>query len=354
MQGNFCHDARRGHLAATKAILLFSNLVSLLAIGAIHAQSDSTWLKLEKEIVLPGVEGRIDHLSVDIPGKRLFVAALGNGTIEVLDLTKNERTAQISRLEEPQGLYFNATANCLYVASGGDGTLRIYNGRNLVLDDKIELGDDADNVRGDVHAGQIFVGYGSGALAIATLTGQNLGRIVLGSHPESFQLEQSGSRVFVNVPKETAVAVVDRTKKMVVAKWDINGTSANYPMALDEAHRRLFVGCRTPPEIVIFDTDSGHLVAKLPVVGDTDDLFFDPARRLLYVIGGQGAVDIVQMRDPNHYEPVERIPTASGARTGLLVPDFDRLFVAAPRRGSRPARILVYQIAHRQPAATKQ
>jgi DNA-binding beta-propeller fold protein YncE len=337
-----------------KATLLFSNLVTLLTIGVIHAQSDSTWLKLEKEILLPGVEGRIDHLSVDIPGKRLFVAALGNGTIEVLDLTKNERTAQISRLEEPQGLYFDATVNRLYVTSGGDGTLRIYNGTNLVLDDKIELGDDADNVRGDVHAGRIFVSYGSGALAITTLTGQNLARIVLGSHPESFQLEQGGSRVFVNVPKESAVAVVDRTKKMVVAKWNIDGTSANYPMALDEADRRLFVGCRTPPEVVVLDTDSGHLVARLPVVGDTDDVYFDPARRLLYVIGGQGSVDVIRMRDPNNYDRVERIPTASGARTGLFVPDFDRLFVAAPHRESQPARIFVYQIAHSQAAATEQ
>ena len=106
---------------------------------------------------------------MDVPGKRLFVAALGNGTIEVLDVTKNERTAQIPGLLEPQGVYFDPAANRLYVASGGDGTLRIYNGTNLVLDDKIELGDDADNVRGDVHAGRIFVGYGSGALAIATL-----------------------------------------------------------------------------------------------------------------------------------------------------------------------------------------
>lgn len=334
-----------------KAILFFSNLLTLVTIGTIHAQSDATWLKLEKEIALPGVEGRIDHLSVDIPGNRLFVAALGNGTIEVLDLTKNERTAQISRLEEPQGLYFNATADRLYVASGGDGTLRIYNGTNLALDHKIELGDDADNVRGDVHAGRIFIGYGTGALAITTLTGQRLGSIELGSHPESFQLEQNGSRIFVNVPKESAVAVVDRTKKMVVAKWGIDGTSANYPMALDEADRRLFVGCRIPPEVVVLDTNSGHLVAKFPVVGDTDDLYFDPARRLLYVIGGQGAVDVIRMRDPNNYERVERIPTASGARTGLFVPDFDRLFVAAPHRGSQPARILVYQVAQRQAAA---
>jgi DNA-binding beta-propeller fold protein YncE len=330
------------------------NLLLLLTIGTIHAQSDSPLLRLEKEIALPGVKGRIDHLSADVSGKRLFVAALGNGTIEVLDLIKNERTAQISRLEEPQGLYFDATTDRLYVASGGDGTLRIYNGTNLVLDDELKLGDDADNVRGDVHAGQIFVGYGSGALAITTLTGQYLGKIVLGSHPESFQLEQNGSRVFVNIPKQSAVAVADRTRNLVVATWDIHGTSANYPMALDETNRRLFVGCRTPPEILVLDTDSGQLVAKLPVVGDTDDVYFDRARRLLYVIGGQGAVDVIRMRDPNNYEPVERIATASGARTGLFVADFDRLFVAAPRRDSQPARILVYQIVHRQPGATGQ
>ena len=337
-----------------KATLSFSNLVTLLTIGVIHAQGDFTWLSLEKEIVLPGVQGRIDHLSADVPGKRLFVAALGNGTIEVLDLTKNERTTQIPGLLEPQGVYFDPAANRLYAASEGDGTLRIYNGTNLILDDKIKLGDDADNVRGEIDAGRILIGYGSGALAITTLTGQNLGKIVLGSHPESFQLEQSGSRVFVNVPKESAIAVVDRTKKMVVAKWGTDGASANYSMALDEADQRLFVGCRTPPEILVLDTDSGHLVAKLATVGDTDDVYFDPLRRFLYVIGGEGAVDVIRMRNPNNYEPVERIRTASGARTGLFVPDFDRLFVAAPHRGSRPARILVYQIAHRQPAATEQ
>ena len=206
-----------------------------------------------------------------------------------MDLTKSERTAQIPGLLEPQGVYFDPTANRLYVASGGDGTLRIYGGTNFILDDKIKLGDDADNVRGEVDAGRIFIGYGSGALAIITLMGQNLGKIVLGSHPESFQLEQSSSRVFVYVPKESAIAVVDRTRKMVLATWDIHGRSANYPMALDEADRRLFVGCRTPPEILVLDTDSGHLMAKLPVVGDTDDVYFGPARRLLVVIGGDAA-----------------------------------------------------------------
>jgi sugar lactone lactonase YvrE len=239
----------------------FPILLILLTTGAIHAQSDSSLLKLEKEIALPGVEGRIDHFSVDVQGKRLFVAALGNGTIEVLDITKGERTAQIRGLQEPQGLYFDATANRLYVASGGDGTLRIYNGTNLALQNEVELGDHADNVRGEVHAGRIWIGYGSGALAIMTLTGEKVGEIALGSHPESFQLEQGRSRVLVNVPKESAVAVADRIKKAVVAKWSLDRTFANYPMALDEADRRLFVGCRVPPRLVVLDTDSGQVVA---------------------------------------------------------------------------------------------
>jgi hypothetical protein len=321
-------------------------LLILLIAGTIHAQSDSSLLKLEKEILLPGVEGRVDHFSVDVQGKRLFVAALGNGTIEVLDVTKGERTGEIRGLREPQGLYYDATANRLYVASGGDGMLRIYSGLNLALQSEVELGDDADNVRGEVHAGRIWIGYGEGALAIMTLMGQSGGGITLPSHPESFQLEQGGLRVFVNIPKESAVAVADRTKKVVVAKWSLAGTSANYPMALDEEDRRLFIGCRMPPRLVVLDIDSGHTIAELPVIGDTDDVYFDPLHRLLYVIGGEGAVDIIRMKDPNHYELAGRTATAPGARTGLFVPDFDRLFVAAPRRGSHGARILVYQIAH--------
>lgn len=330
-------------------LLVLLTVGTILAIGCGQAQSDPALLKLEKEIALPGVEGRIDHFSVDVPGKRLFVAALGNGTVEVLDLVKGQRTAQIRGLKEPQGLYFDSNANRLYVASGGEGTLRAYDGTNLTLQNQVALGDDADNVRGDAPTGQIWVGYGNGGLAVLTPSGQKVGAIVLRSHPEAFQLEERGSRAFVNVPKESAVAVADRTKQAVVSRWGLDWTFANYPMALDEPDRRLFVGCRVPARLVVLDTDSGQVVAKLPTVGDADDVFFDSSRRLVYVIGGEGAVDIVRARDPHHYEPAGRTHTAAGARTGLFVPGLDRLFVAVPHQGSQASKVLVYRPAGSAP-----
>jgi hypothetical protein len=153
------------------------------------------------------VEGRIDHCAVDVPGKRIFIAALGNGTVEVVDLAKGERTTEIKGLKEPQGLYYDEATSRLYVASAGDETLRIYEGKDLTLRSTLEFGDDADNVRYDENTGQIWVGYGSGGLGVVA-DGKKAGEIPLGSHPESFQLERSGSRVFVNVPKEFGVAVV--------------------------------------------------------------------------------------------------------------------------------------------------
>jgi DNA-binding beta-propeller fold protein YncE len=329
-------------------IRLGSSLLGLLpttivALSSVYAQ-DASPLHLEKEIPLPGVEGRIDHFSVDVLGQRLFVAALENGTVEVVDVRRGERSAEIKGLSEPQGLYYSSQNGQLYVASGGDGTLRIYDGNSLNLRQTLEFGDDADNLRYDGRSGQILVGFGSGGLGLVDASGQKVGTMPLSSHPESFQIEESGSRIFVNVPREFAVAVVDRTKHTVIAKWGLDWTFANFPMALDEADKRLFVGCRLPARLVVLNTNSGQVVAKLPVVGDTDDVYFDPTRRFVYVIGGDGAVDVFQMSDPNHCEHAGRTNTASGARTGLFVPGLDRLFVAVTHRESQAAKVLVYQI----------
>ena len=166
---------------------------------------------------------------------------------------------------------------------------------------------------------------------------------MLGTHPESFRFEENGDRVYVNVPKQFGVAVVDRKKRTAVAKWGLGGSLANYPMALDDADRRLFVGCRLPARLVILDTDSGRIVTALPTVGDSDDIFYDSERQLIYVIGGEGAVEVLRQRDPTNYERVERITTAPGARTGLFVSALHRLFVAVPRRGSESAKVLIYR-----------
>jgi DNA-binding beta-propeller fold protein YncE len=312
-------------------------------VSAVSASgADAGALRLEKEILLPTVEGRIDHFAADESGQRLFIAALGNGSIEILDTRIGERTAEIKGLEEPQGVCYDSKSGRLYVATGRDGKLRIYDGKSLSLQETLEFGNDADNVRYDRQTGDIWVGYGHGGLAIVNSTGQKIGLISLGSHPESFLFEDTGDRVYVNVPKQFGIAVIDRKKRAVVAKWGVGGALANYPMALDEVDKRLFVGCRVPARLVILDIDSGRVIVTLPTVGDTDDVFYDTVRRQIYVIGGEGAVEVFRQRDPDHYESVGRTPTASGARTGFFVPNSNRLYVAVPHRGPQAAKVFVY------------
>jgi DNA-binding beta-propeller fold protein YncE len=323
---------------------LGSTAFLLVLLGAIPARAEDPGpLRLEKEIPLPGVEGRIDHISVDEAGQRLFVAALGNGSVEIVDLRKGQRTAEIKGLEEPQGLYYDSKTDRLFVATGGDGKLRVYEGKSLVLQETQELGEDADNVRYDQQTGDVWVGYGNG-IAIVNSAGQKVGSIALGSHPESFQFEETGDRAYVNVPKRLGVVVVDGRKRTVLAKWGLGASFANYPMALDDANKRLFVGCRLPGRLVVLDPTSGRIVDTLPTVGDTDDVFYDATRRMVYVVGGEGAVETLRQRDPDHYERAGRTITGPGARTGFFFQNSSRLYVAVPHRGSQAAKVLVYTI----------
>ena len=315
----------------------------LIIASAALAQTQAP-LRLEQEISLGNVQGRIDHLSADADGQRLFVSALGNGTVEVVDLKQGEVVHELSGLKEPQGVLYDANSNRLFVASDGDGTLRSFDAKTFAPLKTAELGDDADNVRYDGQNTQILVGYGSGGLAAFDPNLQKLWDVKLPSHPESFQLEHHGSRIFVNLPKSVSVDIIDRQQKKIEGTWHTATSTSNYPMALDEAGKRLFVGFRNPARLLVFNSNDGSVVASLPTVGDTDDLFYDSARHAIYVIGGEGAVDVFRQRDTDHYERISRINTSAGARTGLFVPALARLFVAAPRRGGQSARILIYQV----------
>jgi hypothetical protein len=184
--------------------------------------------------------------------------------------------------------------------------------------------------------------HGSGALAFVDADGKQSGEIVVDAHPESFQLEKNGTRVFVNVPDKREIQVADIVKTTVLGSWPTTAAGSCFPMALDEAHHRLFTGCRSPARLLVFDITSGKSVASLEIVGDTDDLFYDAARRRVYVIGGQGFIDVLQQKDADHYERIARYPTPSGTRTGLFVPEWGKLFATVPHRGSQSAEILAY------------
>jgi YVTN family beta-propeller protein len=292
---------------------------------------------------MPGVDGRIDHMALDVAGQRLFVAALGNNTLEVIDVRNAKHLRTIGGLHEPQGVAYAPATNRIYVANRADGSLRVFDGASFELVKTVAYGQDADNVRYEAQADRVWVGYGEGALGVLDQSGTKLAAIALGAHPESFQLEANGPRIFVNLPPLHQIAVVDREARKITASWPTGNAAANYPMALDEADHRLFVVCRRPARLLVLDTSTGRIIATLPVVGDSDDAFYDAARRRIYAIGGEGAISVFEQMDADHYRPLERISTRPGARTGYFSPDLRLLFVAARRRGTQPAAISIYE-----------
>ena len=321
-----------------------ATLLCCIAIVTVAAQG-GTPLKLEKAIALQGVEGRIDHFAYDPAGERLFVCALGNNTVEVVDLQKGERSHSITGLGAPQGVVYLPDVNRLFVTNDKDGICRIYDGKSFQAVGELNLEDDADNIRYDDAKKKLYIGFGGGGIAVINAAdGKQISSIKLSAHPEAFQLEKNGARIFVNVPNSRHIAIIDRDKGEVIAKWGTDLAFGNFPMALDEANHRLFVGCRLPARLVVLNTDSGNVVAKLEMSGDCDDVFYDSKRHRIYAICGAGKIDIVEQTDPNTYKALTKVDTAEGARTGLFVPERDTLFVAVPPRGSQQAEVRVYQL----------
>ena len=306
---------------------------------------ESASLKLQQTIALPGVEGRIDHFAFDAAGERLFICALGNNSVEVLDLRKGERIHSITGLGAPQGIAYIPELDRIFVANDKGGVCKIYDGKSFQKISELNFKDDADNVRYDDATKKIYVGFGSGGIAIVNAAdGKQIGSIKLSAHPEAFELEKNGKRIFVNVPNSRHVAMIDREKGVVVATWKTDLAFGNFPMALDEANHRLFVGCRLPSKLVVLNTKSSNIVAKIDISGDPDEVFYDSKRHCIYAICGAGKIDIIEQTDPDTYRISTKVDTADGARTGLFVSKHDALFVAVPHRGSQKAEVRAYRV----------
>lgn len=326
----------------TAALLIL--LQSALAIAAFAADTNAP-LTLDKTIPLPNVEGRIDHMAVDVAGQRLFMAALGNNTVEVVDLKNGKQIESLPGFAEPQGIVYVPEFDRLFIANGSDGTCRILDGHSFKTVSTIEVGDDADNVRYDETAKKVYVGYGNGALAVIDAhTGAKGADIKLAGHPESFRLETGGTKIFVNIPGAGQIAVVDREKGTVAETWPLKDAKSNFPMSLDEVDHRIFIGCRNPATVLIYDTTaSNRLIANVPISRDTDDLFYDTRNKLLYVSCGGGSIEIIKQNGADNYQKLTTFSTASGARTSLFIPELKLLCLAVPHRGSQPAEIRVFK-----------
>jgi YVTN family beta-propeller protein len=346
----------RSRLAYTAALQLL--VLPSLAMGQTAQQSQrAPVLTFTGRIALPDIDGRIDHTSIDLAGQRLFSSAFGNDTLVVIDLKTNKVVRQVKFLNKPQNSYYVPSVNRVFVSNQGDGTVKIFDGTTFALQRTVQLSSDADNIRYDARRRHVLVDYGGekflngkvqggqgltdGAVAVLDLDGNKVGEIPTGGHPESLQLEQKGTRIFINSPDNHYVTVADLDTNKVLAHWSNPGCE-NYPMALDEDHHRIFVFCRNSPGYVsVIDTESGKQVTTIPATPESssDDMFYDPGKNRLYVLssmqtipGAPGLIEVIQPRDADHYEIIASYATGPGGRDGLFVPEMGKLFVSSVRQ----------------------
>jgi YVTN family beta-propeller protein len=341
--------------------LVASTATSLAQQPRGKAEKKPLPLTFTQALPLPGVQGRFDHFSADPANARIYLSALGNDTVEVIDTTRGARIQSITGLGMPQGVVYVPEFHKLFVATRvagphdpdepGKGMVRVFSGSSdLKLVDTIEFHADCDNLRYDAADKRVYVGFGDGPTAglgmIDAATDKRVGDFTIGVHPESFQLEKSGTRIFVNLADTNQIAVVDR-KTRAVTKWPLKGLASNFPMALDEEHQRLFIGARMPPRLAVLDTKTGNVVASLPAAAGMDDLYYDASLKRVY-IPGEGSVSVFQQDDPDHYHLVANVPTTPGAHTAAFFSHVgkkaknDTFVLAVPARGGKVAEVWFY------------
>jgi WD40 repeat protein len=334
-------------------IFITAFLTALVCSARLAAQ-DNTPLRLVQTIPMPNVKGRIDHMDVDVKGKRLLVAGLENGSVEVVDLAAGKWSKSIPGFKKTQGIAYLPSLNKIFVASGDDGMLRVFRGDTLELLDSLKLELGPNRVAFEPNSEILYVGYGGkdagkdyGQVGIIDAkTDKSLGDIKVEAHPAELLLDKSGKTLYVFISAASKVQVVDTKKREVVATWSTS-SQRNGDGAFDEKIHRLFIGTRTPPQMIVMDSGSGKEVAVLPTVEGMDGVYFNEKQKRIYISGGRdndvGYIFIYQQKDADHYEAIGKIPTRSGAGTSFWSPELNRFYVGAPASDKQEAAILVFE-----------
>jgi DNA-binding beta-propeller fold protein YncE len=332
-------------------LLMAILFVPFCGVAQVLPTDESAPLVLVRIIPIPGVLGRFDHMAVDNGAGRVFAAIYGNDSVEIVDTARGIRSRSLKEgFIKPQMVAYLPDMNRIVVSSEGDGSCKVFDADTYKLIDTVKYSDDADQLRYDPAAKRVYVAYGDEAeSAIGVFdatTNKKVGEdFKLGAHPESFQLEEKGPKIFVNLASVSQIAVIDRTTRKI-DKWKLQSAGTNFPMALDEAHRRLFVAARKPARLLVLDMDTGKEIGSLPGAIDTDDMSYDSDRKRIYVTSGEGFIFVYQQIDPDRYERIAKIPTKIGARTSVYsgqVGKHNSFYLAVPARADRGAEIWVYE-----------
>jgi hypothetical protein len=321
-------------------ILLFCFLYTSMLSCNGQKSFGSNQLTLQESISMPGVKGRIDHLDANLKDQIVYVAALGNNSLEVVDLKNGKLLHSIKGLDEPQGVAYIPQSKEILVANGGNGECKFYNAKTFENTATIDVGSDADDVRYDSIDQRIYVGFGDGGIAIIdAVKHEKIVDVKLSAHPEGFQLDKQLKKLFVNVPDADQIDVIDLEELKLTQKWKTE-YRANFPMAIDLSGQIIFAGYRHPGKLVAINGTTGNTIAVADLVSDIDDLYFDSRTKKIYASGGAGTINIYSFEN-SRITPVASIPTRNGARTSLLIPQLN-IFVLAERAGDEPARLQVY------------
>ena len=322
--------------------------VSFLSVFFLSCKGQKSFgnseVSLKQTISLPNVKGRIDHLDINLKDQVIYVAALGNNSLEAVDLKNGKLFHSIKGLDEPQGVAYLSQTNEVIVANGGNGNCVFYNANSFEKSALVALGSDADDVRYDSATKKIYVGYGDGGVAVIdALKHQKIADVKLPAHPEGFQLDNQLNKMFVNVPDAGEIVVIDLKTLSVIDKWKTK-YSANFPMAIDEANQTIFIGYRHPSKLVAINAITGKMISETDLVDDADDVFYDEHTNKIYASGGGGFVNVFAF-DSATFKKIANIPVRNGARTSLLIPAY-HLFILAERAGrDKDARLNIFSTA---------
>lgn len=338
-----------------KRLILIPGLMVFLLISSLSVNGNEVYsnqnetppaFRLIKTIRLPmDVHGRIDHLSIDLKSQQLFIAALGNKSVLVLNLNTGKVVHRITHLDYPQGVLFIPGSNKLFVSTAGDGKLQIYNAQTFQLQKVIDFKDDADNLRYDGRRKLVYVGYGSGGIGVVNVVNNSLVRkIVLPAHAEAFSFASEDTLMYVNVPDANQMDIINRNTFRVIGKKHFHKYVGNFPLTLDRKGHRLFIGFRAPPILKIYSTNTIESIGSLKISRDIDDLYYNPKKEEIYISCGGGYVEIIKALGPKKYVLEEKIKTRVGARTSLFVPETSTFYLAAPKSGNSPAQIFIYRV----------
>jgi DNA-binding beta-propeller fold protein YncE len=329
----------------------------IFALAPVAAAQEKQPLKLVATTPLPGFSGDFDHFALDLKGKRLFLTAEDHKTVEVFDL-EGKHVHSITGFGQPHAALFLPESNKLIVTDGDDdfGRVELVSGENYKILSTIKLPSGVDgavfnpvNQYYYVESGSDEPGAKTHALNIIdTKTFKHIGDIMLpGSHSEAMAVDKAGKKMYVNLTGTNEVGVVDLEARTVASRWPIPSAQTANALAFDETNHRVFIATRKPPTFFVFDTDTGKVVTTLPCTAQNDDMWMDIPRKRIYVTGTETTA-VFEQNDADHYTHVADVPTGFRARTSILVPELNRLYIAVSGKGKPDAK-LALQIYEIQP-----